>query len=63
MPPVLVRADVSFAREGYHIAANGAFTYRMAGVINNQSASDADVGEVELGGPFATFGGRNHAVR
>lgn len=53
----------SFAGAGYHIAANGTFTYRMSGVINNQSASDADGGVVELGGAVVTFRGRNHVVR
>jgi hypothetical protein len=53
----------SFVGAGYHIAANGAFTYKMSGVINNQSASDSDSGTVELGGEFITFRGRNHVVR
>jgi hypothetical protein len=53
----------SFTGAGYHIAASRAFTYRMSGVINNQSASDADVGVVELAGEFVTFRGRNHVVR
>jgi len=48
---------------GYHIAANGSFTYKMAGVVGNSSASDADTGVVELGGEFVTFRGRNHVVR
>lgn len=48
---------------GYHISANGAFTYKMTGVVNNSSASDADSGVVELGGEFVTFKGRNHVVR
>ena len=48
---------------GYHIAANGAFTYKMGGMINNQAASDTDSGVVELGGQFVTFRGRSHVVR
>jgi hypothetical protein len=48
---------------GYHIAANGSFTYKMTGVVGNSSASDADSGVVELGGEFVTFKGRNHVVR
>ena len=48
---------------GYHISSNGTFTYKMRGVINNSSASDADSGVVELGGEFVTFKGRNHVVR
>ena len=48
---------------GYHISANGSFTYKMAGVVGNLSASDADTGVVELGGEFVTFRGRNHVVR
>lgn len=53
----------SFVGAGYHIAANGAFTYKMSGVINNNSASDADSGSVELGGAFVTFRGHSHVVR
>jgi hypothetical protein len=53
----------SFVGAGYHIAANGAFTYKMSGVINNQSATDSDSGTVELGGEFITFRGRSHVVR
>ncbi|HEU4414776.1 MAG TPA: hypothetical protein VFT65_08325, partial [Candidatus Angelobacter sp.] len=53
----------SFVGAGYHIAANGAFTYRMKGVINNSSASDDDSGTVELGPEFIVFKGRNHVVR
>jgi hypothetical protein len=53
----------SFTGASYHIAANGTFTYKMSGVISNQSANDTDVGIVELGGPFVTFRGRNHVVR
>jgi len=48
---------------GYHISANGTFTYKMTGVVNSSSASDADTGVVELGGEFVTFKGRNHVVR
>jgi hypothetical protein len=48
---------------GYHISTNGSFTYKMAGVVGNSSASDADSGVVELGGEFVTFKGRNHVVR
>jgi hypothetical protein len=48
---------------GYYISANGAFTYKMSGVVNNSSASDADAGVVELGGEFVIFKGRNHVVR
>jgi hypothetical protein len=43
--------------------ANGAFTYKMSGVINNRSASDDDSGTVELGGEFVTFRGHAHVVR
>ncbi|HKV93241.1 MAG TPA: hypothetical protein VJW20_11900 [Candidatus Angelobacter sp.] len=53
----------NFTGGGYHIAANGAFTYKMTGMIGNNSASDADSGVVELGGEFITFRGRNHVVR
>ncbi|MGC2695861.1 MAG: hypothetical protein WA738_08720 [Candidatus Angelobacter sp.] len=53
----------SFMGAGYHIAANGSFTYKMTGVVGNSSASDADAGVVELGGEFVTFRGRNHVVR
>jgi len=53
----------SFVGEGYHIQPNGSFTYKMKGVINNQSSSDDDSGTLELGGAFITFRGRNHVVR
>ncbi len=53
----------SFYGAGYHISANGAFTYKMTGVMNNQMTSDSDSGTVELGGEFVTFRGRNHVVR
>ena len=53
----------SFAGAGYHISANGSFTYKMTGVINNQSASDNDSGTIELGGEFITFKGHNHVAR
>jgi hypothetical protein len=47
----------------YRIAADGSFTYKMTGVISNQSASDSDSGVVELGAEFVTFKGRSHVVR
>jgi len=53
----------SFVGAGYHVEANGAFTYRMNGVINNNRTGDSDSGVVELGGEFITFKGRNHVVR
>jgi hypothetical protein len=43
--------------------ANGAFTYKMSGVINNRSASNEDSGTVELGGEFVIFRGHAHVVR
>jgi hypothetical protein len=53
----------SFYGAGYHIAPNGAFTYKMSGVIANRSASEDDSGVIELGGEFVTFKGHNHMVR
>jgi hypothetical protein len=53
----------SFYGAGYHISANGQFTYKMTGVMNNVPTSDSDSGVVELGGEFITFKGRNHVVR
>jgi hypothetical protein len=53
----------SYIGAAYHIAANGAFTYKMSGVINNRSASDDDSGTVELGADFVTFRGHAHVVR
>ena len=53
----------SYIGAAYHIAPNGAFTYKMSGVINNRSASDEDSGTVELGGEFVTFRGHAHVVR
>jgi hypothetical protein len=53
----------SYIGAAYHIVPNGAFTYKMGGVINNRSASDEDSGTVELGGEFVTFRGHAHVVR
>jgi hypothetical protein len=53
----------SYIGAAYHVATNGAFTYKMSGVINNRSASDDDSGTVELGGEFVTFRGHVHVVR
>lgn len=58
-----VGSSNTFYGAGYHIAANGSFTYKMSGMADNRMASDADSGVVELGGEFVTFKGRNHVVR
>ena len=58
-----VGSSNTFYGAGYHIAANGAFTYKMTGMADNRMAGDDDSGVVELGGEFITFKGRNHTVR
>jgi hypothetical protein len=55
--------STSFYGASHHIAADGSFTYKMTGVMNNQSTSESDFGVVELGGEFVTFRGRSHVVR
>jgi hypothetical protein len=48
---------------GYDIAANGSYTYKFGGLVNNRMTNDDDVGVVELGGEFLTFKGRKHVNR
>jgi hypothetical protein len=58
-----VGSSSTFYGAGYHIAANGTFTYKMSGMADNRIARDDDSGVVELGGEFVTFKGHNHVVR
>jgi hypothetical protein len=58
-----VGSTQTFYGAGYHIAANGSFTYKMAGMADSRIARDEDSGVVELGGEFVTFRGRNHVSR
>jgi hypothetical protein len=48
---------------GYTIAADGSFTYKFSGLMNNRPTSDDDSGVVELGGEFVTFKGHRRATR
>jgi hypothetical protein len=48
---------------GYTIAADGSFTYKTAGLLNNRTVSEDDSGVVELGDGFVTFKGHRHAIR
>lgn len=57
------RTDSAFYGAGYTIAANGSFTYQMAGMVNGRTARDDDSGTVELGGGQVVFKGKNHVVR
>jgi len=48
---------------GYTIAADGRYTYKFGGLMNNMAAHDDDSGVVELGGEFLTFKGKAHVTR
>ena len=58
-----VGSSNTFYGAGYHIAANGTFTYKMSGMADNRMANDDDSGVVELGGEFVVFKGHNHVAR
>lgn len=53
----------AFYGAGYTIAADGSFTYQMAGMINGHTTRDEDSGVVQLGQDLVVFKGRNHEVR
>jgi hypothetical protein len=55
--------SISAIRYGYKIAANGSYTYKAGGLLNNLSVSDDDNGVVELQGEFVTFKGHRHVSR
>lgn len=44
----------------YTIAADGRYTYKFNGLMNNRAANDDDAGVIELGGEFLTFKGTRH---
>ncbi len=50
---------------GYTIAANGSYSYKFAGLINNRMTNDDDTGVVGLGEGYLTFNGkkRHHRYR
>jgi hypothetical protein len=50
-------------RFGYTIAADGGYTYKFGGLLNNQMTNDDDSGVVELGGDFVTLRGHRHVTR
>ena len=50
-------------RYGYTIAANGSYTYKAGGLLNNQMIHDDDSGVVELGAEFVTFKGHRRVTR
>ena len=53
----------SAIRTSYTIAANGSYTYKLGGMINNRMTSEEDAGVVELSGEFITFKGQRHVTR
>lgn len=50
-------------RTDYTIAANGHYTYKLGGLLNNRSTTDEDSGVIELNGAFITFKGRKWVRR
>jgi hypothetical protein len=50
-------------RYGYAIAANGSYTYKAGGLLNNRAVSDDDTGVVELEAEFVTFKGHRRVNR
>jgi len=50
-------------RSGYTVAANGSFTSKYSGLVNNRATGDEDAGMIELGGGFLTFRGQKHVER
>lgn len=55
--------SLSAIRSGYTIAANGSYTYKSGGLINNRMTSQEDVGVVQLSGEFITFKGQKYTTR
>jgi len=53
----------SFYGAGYTIAADGSFTYKMSGMVNNGITHDDDSGVVQFEPQFVVFKGHNHVVR
>ena len=50
-------------RYEYTIAADGSYTYRFGGLVNNRMTNDDDSGVVELGGEFVTLKGQRRVTR
>ena len=48
---------------GYTIAADGSYTYKFSGLMNNRPTNDDDTGVVELGDGFLTFKGQRRVNR
>jgi hypothetical protein len=48
---------------GYVIAANGSYTYKAGGLLNNRATSYDDSGVVELGAGFVTFKGKREVTK
>ena len=55
--------SLSAVRYEYTIAADGSYTYKFGGLMNNRMTSDDDSGVVELGGEFVTLKGIRHVTR
>jgi hypothetical protein len=47
----------------YIIAADGTFTYKFSGLVNNRPTTDDDSGVVELGSEFVVFKGHRRTTR
>ena len=52
--------SLTAVRYEYTIAADGNYTYKFGGMLNNRMTNDDDSGVVELGGEFVTLKGRRH---
>jgi hypothetical protein len=55
--------SLTAVRYGYTIAANGSYSYKFGGLMNNRMTTDDDTGVVELGGEFVTFKGLRHVSK
>ena len=55
--------SLTAVRYEYTIAADGNYTYKFGGLLNNRMTSDDDSGVVELGGEFVTLKGVKHVNR
>jgi len=55
--------SLTAVRYEYTIAADGSYTYKLGGMLNNRMTSDDDSGVVELGGEFVTLKGHKHTNR
>jgi hypothetical protein len=55
--------SLTAVRYEYTIAADGSYTYKLGGMLNNRMTSDDDSGVVELGGEFVNLKGHKHVNR